>query len=138
MDQSKYNVSFSGYSEGHFRKSFRKKYKSKWLLTEKAIIAVCERIDTMLLTNRADLIQSMGNYQLVKLDFAVVDTQMSPKSTGYRCILFVDNNKGVSDKRIVEILLVYSKDKITGSNETAWWKGIIKDQFAEISEIFGL
>jgi len=138
MDQSKYSVSFSDYSDGHFRKSFRKKYKGKWSPTEKAIVAVCGRIDNVLLTSRADLIQSVDNYQLVKLDFAVVDTQMSPKATGYRCVLFVDNNADIDDKRKVEILLVYSKDDIIGPNETVWWKGIIKKQFAEISRIFGL
>ena len=112
MDQLKYKVTFSDYSEAHFRKSFRKKYKSKWLPTEKAIKAICERIDNMLLTNKADLIQSVDNFQLVKLGFAVVNTQMSPKATGYRCILFVDNNKEDADKRMVDILLVYSKDEI--------------------------
>ena len=138
MDQSKYNVSFSGYSGRHFRKSFHKKYKNKWPLTEKAIISVCERIDNMLLTNRADLIQSVNNFQLVKLDFAVTDTQMSPKSTGNRCILFVDNNNENVDNKKVDILLVYSKDDITGPNETVWWKEIIKNQFEEVSKIFGL
>ena len=138
MDQSKYNVSFSEYSEGHFRKSFRKKYKSKWSPTEKAIITVCERIDNMLLTSRADLIQSMDNYKLVKLDFAVVDTRVSPKSTGYRCILFVDSGESNSRKRTVDILLVYSKDDIIGPNETVWWKELIKGQFVEIYKTFGL
>ena len=87
----------------------------------------------MLQYRRADLISSVGSYKLVKLDFAVVGTQMSPKSSGNRCILFV-----AEDMRAVKILLVYSKNDITSSNETQWWKSIVKNEYEEIGEIFEL
>jgi hypothetical protein len=56
MGQSNYDVKFELFTKNHYIKSFQKKYKSKWLLTELAIRAVCERIDNMLKYNRADLL----------------------------------------------------------------------------------
>ena len=104
-------------------RKFRKEYKEKWDNIERAIIAVCERIDNMLLYNRADLISVAGVYKLVKLDFAVEGTQISQKTSGNRCILLVDE-----DARAVKILLVYSKNEISQPNETRKWKNIIREE----------
>ena len=94
---------------------------------------VCERIDNMLQYKRADLIYSLGNFKLVKLDFAVVETQMLPKVSGNRCIVFIDE-----DKREARILLVYSKNDISPPNETQKWKEIIRDEYVDIASLFGL
>jgi hypothetical protein len=67
----------------------------------------------MLLYSRVDLIAISGVFQLVKLDFAVEGTRMSPKSSGNRCVLVVDNNV-----KLVRVLLVYSKNEISEPNET--------------------
>jgi len=134
MDRLNYDVEFEPFTERHYIKKFRKLYKDKWLSTELAIISVCERIDNMLQYKRADLIYEVEEYQLVKLDFAIDGTQMSPKKSGNRCILFVDN--GTS--RLVKVLLVYSKNDISEPNETQKWKAIIKSEYAEIAEIFNL
>ena len=131
MEQYNYRAAFEPKTEKLYVKKFRKTYKDKWLATEQAILDVCKRIDNMLQYSRADLISSVGSYKLVKLDFAVVGTQMSPKSSGNRCILFVDE-----DIRAVKILLVYSKSDITSSNETQWWKTIVKNEYGEIWELF--
>ena len=133
MEQFNYRVEFEPFTERHYVKKFKKEYKDKWFATERTIIAVCERIDNMLLYSRADLISISGCYKLVKLDFAVEGTQMSPKASGNRCILFVDE-----DTRAVKILLVYSKNEISPPNETQKWKTIIKDEYGEISGLFGL
>ena len=133
MEQYNYKVSFESYTERHFRKQFRKEYRDKWSATEQSIIAVCERIDNMLHYCRADLIASVECYKLVKLDFAVAGTRISPKSSGNRCILFVDEKE-----RTVNILLVYSKSDMIEQNETQWWKKIVKLEYEEISRIFGL
>jgi hypothetical protein len=108
MDQFNYRVQFEPFTERHYINKFQKAYKDKWLATERTIIAVCERIDNMLQYNRADLISASGSYKLVKLDFAVEGTRMSPKASGNRCILLVDE-----DMRAVKILLVYSKNEIS-------------------------
>ena len=60
-----------------------------------------------------EVISTSGCYKLIKLDFAVEGTRISPKASSNRCILFVDE-----DMRVVKILLVYSKNDISPPNET--------------------
>ena len=133
MEQFNYRVQFEPFTERHCVKKFQKDYKGKWLATERTIIAVCERIDNMLRYNRADLISASGSYKLVKLDFAVEGTRISPKASGNRCILLVDE-----DMRLVKILLVYSKNEISAPNETQKWKNVIRDEYGEIAKLFNL
>lgn len=133
MAQHKYNVVFEDYTKRHFIKNFEKKYKSKWNKTQDDIIFVCEHIENMLLTKRADLISVAENSRLVKLDFAIFGLKVSPKSSGNRCILFLDD-----EIKIVKVLLVYSKNDISTNNETQAWKNIIKSQYPELAEIFNL
>ena len=133
MDQYKYRVIFEDFAKRHFIKNFEKKYKSQWNKTQDDIIFVCEHIDKMLLTKRADLISVADNFRLVKLDFAIFGLKISPKSSGNRCILFLDDRM-----RIVIILLVYSKNDIPTHNETQEWKNIIKIQYPNIKDIFNL
>lgn len=87
----------------------------------------------MLFTKRADLISATDNYRLVKLDFAIFGLKISPKASGNRCILFLDDNMWV-----VKILLIYSKNDIPAQNETQEWKNIIKTQYPNIGDIFNL
>jgi len=133
MEQFNYRVEFEPFTERHYIKKFQKAYKDKWFDTERTIIAVCERIDNMLLYSRADLISIFDCYKLVKLDFAVEGTHISPKASGNRCILFVDE-----DTRAVKILLVYSKNEISSPNETQKWINIIKDEYKDIAALFNL
>ena len=133
MEPFNYRVQFEPFTELHDIKQFHKAYKDKWLATERTIIAVCERIDNMLQYNRADLISVSGCNKLVKLDFAVEGTRMSPKTSGNRCVLFVDE-----DTRAVKILLVYSKNEISPPNETQKWKNFIKNEYGDIAKLFDL
>ncbi|MDR1132407.1 MAG: hypothetical protein LBL15_08320 [Oscillospiraceae bacterium] len=133
MERFNYRVRIEPFAERHYIKKFQKAYKEKWLATERTLIAVCERIDNMLQYNRADLISNAGCYKLVKLDFAVEGTRMSPKASGNRCILTVDE-----DTREVKILLVYSKNEISSPNEAQKWKSIIKGEYRELAERFSL
>lgn len=133
MAQHKYNVVFEEYTKRHFIKNFEKKYKSKWNKTQDDIIFVCEHIENMLFTKRADLISIAENSRLVKLDFAIFGLKVSPKSSGNRCILFLDD-----DIKLVKVLLVYSKNDIPTNNETQAWKNIIKSQYPELAGIFNL
>jgi hypothetical protein len=133
MEQFNYRVKFEPFTERHYVKKFRKNYKDKWLATERTIIAVCERIDNMLQYNRADLISTSGCHKLVKLDFSVEGTRISPKTSGNRCILLVNE-----DTREVKILLVYSKNEISPPYETQKWMNIIKGEYGEIAKLFNL
>ena len=116
-------------------KSFAKKYKSKWMKTRDYIEFMCGRIDNVLESQRADLIASSldGCYRLVKLDFAIFGIKMSPKRSGNRCILCVDDRLG-----LVRVLLVYAKTDLPSRNETQEWKRLVKDEYGDVKEIFNL
>lgn len=131
MEAQNYSVIFDPFTERNYIKTFSKKYKSAWDKTEQDIVEVCKRIDAMLEYSRADLISTSQQHKLVKLDFAVAGTQTSPKSSGNRCILHIDE-----DIRRVTVLLVYSKNDIGSPNETQKWKKVIKSQFPHISLLF--
>lgn len=133
MALHKYKVIFEDFTKRHFIKNFEKKYKSRWNKTQDDIIFMCEHIENMLLTEHTDLISAADNYRLVKLDFAIFGLKISPKSSGNRCILLLDDNL-----RIVRVLLVYSKNDIPTHNETQEWKNIIRDQYLHIGNIFNL
>lgn len=133
MEIQNYSVEFDEFTKRHFIKSFEKKHKAAWVKTQNDIVDVCKRIDAMLEYKRADLIASIECHKLVKLDFAVEGTQVSPKSSGNRCILHINE-----DTRHVRIVIVYSKNDIASPNETAKWKNMIKGQFSDIGEIFSL
>lgn len=128
-----YSCGWKEFAERHYAKAFSKKYKSSWLTTRNDIDDVCRRIDRMLDFARADLIASVGSHKLIKLDFSVAGTKVSPKASGNRCILFVDE-----ERRHVEVLIAYSKNEIGPPNETAKWKNIIKAEYHEIATIFSL
>jgi hypothetical protein len=133
MEAQNYNVEFDEFCNRHYIKSFSKKYKSAWPGTQQAIEEVCKRIDAMLDYKRVDLIATNGQFKLVKLDFTVEGTRISPKNSGNRCILVIDE-----DIRMVTVILIYSKNDISEPNETAKWKALVKAQFAEFSKTFSL
>jgi len=133
MEPQNYSVEFDQFCTRHYVKAFRKKYKNAWENTQQDIEDVCRRIDGMLEYRRADLISSVDQFKLVKLDFAVEGTRVSPKSSGNRCILIIDE-----DVHSVRVLLVYSKNDISSPNETEKWKSIIKQEFSDIAKTFSL
>lgn len=128
-----YSCVWREFAERHYAKTFSKKYKSSWLTTRNDIDDMCRRIDRVLEFARADLIASIGSYKLVKLDFAVAGTRTSPKSSGNRCILYVDE-----ETRRVEVLVAYSKNEIGPPNETSKWKQLVKAQYGDVAQIFSL
>lgn len=133
MESQNYNVEFEPFAERYYIKAFEKKYKSAWVKTRADVEEVCRRIDAMLEYRRADLISSVDQYKLVKLDFAVEGTRISPKKSGNRCILLIDE-----DVRLVRVLMVYSKNDVSPPNETDKWKAIIRQNFDDITTIFAL
>lgn len=133
METSNYGVEFDAFTARHYVKAFEKNYKSHWYKTHEDIVDVCRRIDIMLRLQRADLIGENGVHKLVKLDFSVEGTKLSPKTSGNRCILHVDE-----ELRVVRVLLVYSKNDICEPNETVKWKTLIRGHFPDVRDIFGL
>lgn len=119
-----YSVQIEEFAERHFIKSFQKKYKKQWDSTLISITAGLERIDNLLLTDRAETICDAGTIKIIKTKFRVAGTKESAKTSGNRCIVAWH-----TDKQYVAILLVYSKTDLSGKHETAEWTKIIKDNY---------
>lgn len=136
MSTNEYSVFIEDFAKSHYIKSFVKKYKDKkWEITLFAIKSILARYDNIAPNNKSidsklDIICPCGEYMMVKLDFAVAGTRMSPKSSGNRVVAAID-----SKNKLVKILLVYSKNDICSPNETAKWKNIISQNYDEFREL---
>lgn len=129
--QSNYSVVIEDFAKKYFIKIFKKKYKNSWDITMRAIVAGFERIDNLLLTERAEIITHVGEIKIIKTKFRVANTKESAKTSGNRCIVSLHEGTG-----IVNILLVYNKNNIKAGNETAEWKRIIKENYPKYKELF--
>ena len=130
--QSNYSVTIESFTERHFIKSFEKKYKQAWDVALIAIIDQFERIDNLLNTPRAEIISHFENTKIIKTEFRIPTTKESAKRSGNRCIIAVDENL-----KQVSILLIYCKTDIIGSNETAWWKKVVKEEYPKYKAVLG-
>src|SRR3989338_5329818 len=108
--QGNCSVQIEAFAERHFIHSFEKKYKKHWGVTLFAIIAELERIDTLLLTSKAETICHVGDIRIVKTKFKVAGTNESAKTSGNRCIVAWH-----TDEQLVHVLLVYGKTDLGGS-----------------------
>jgi hypothetical protein len=126
-----YKIAVTEFAESHYIKTFRKKYKTTWGRTLESIKNICKHIDNVLEYSRADLICYKDTYKIVKLDFAIFGTKISPKKSGNRCILLVDEQL-----KKVEVLLVYSKNDVQGHNETQWWRKLVLSKYPHVKTIF--
>lgn len=130
-DNEDYRVVFSDYAERHFIKSFVKKYKGKrWIVTQKSIFQDLKRIRELQRTQQVDeLLQRNGKW-LFKYDFAVAQTQISPKKSGNRCLVFLD-----SKRYLATVLVVYAKtDLPKKQDETAYLVKVLENEFPEFWE----
>ena len=121
-----YSVHIEEFAERHFVKSFQKKYKKQWDPTLVSIIAELERIDNLLLTDRAETICDAGAIKIIKTKFRVAGTKESAKTSGNRCIVAWHE-----DKQYVAVLLVYTKTDLSGKHETAEWTKMVKNNYPE-------
>jgi len=108
-DNSLFTVEFDGYAKRHFLKRFEKEYKGKqWDVTIESIIQDLARIKTsdsdLQKTHQVDELWHKDSYWIFKYDFRVAQTKESTKSSGNRCIAFLDN---AANK--ITILIIYGK-----------------------------
>jgi|SRR3989344_1503516 len=123
MTSTKYAVVFEDFTKRHYIKTFAKKYKRAWEVTLQAITEEFERIDVLALKSIAEPItDSQADIVIFKTEFKISGTQESRHGSGNRCIIAVHESTAA-----VHVLLVYSKGDVHGSNETAWWRGVVKD-----------
>lgn len=134
MEASNYAVEFDTFAERYYIKAFAKKYKSNWDKTRDDVEDMCKRADVLLRISKADLISSIDEHKLVKLDFSVEGTKVGPSKSGNRCILHINENL-----HLVRVLFVFTEgEHIDKPNITIKWKKVIKDQFADLGTIFSL
>jgi hypothetical protein len=122
-----YAVVIEKFANRHFISKFEKKYKGAWDTTWNAIHEELRRIDSLVgLTNIAEIITDTGEIKICKTEFRIHRTQESRHGSGNRCIVAVYKNTCT-----VHVLLVYHKNYLGGSNETAAWKKLVKDNYSE-------
>lgn len=132
MSTNEYAVFIEEFAQKHYIKSFAKKHKGKqWAVTLSAISSMLARYDNLApnhqpIDSKIDVICPYGQYMIIKLDFAIAGTQVSPKSSGNRVVAAVDTGK-----KVIKILLVYSKNDIGPPNETARWKKLVAQNYEE-------
>lgn len=126
-----YTVIVGKYAERHYISGFKRKYKGAWNMTWKALVEEFKRIDALIgETNIAETITDQGNIRICKTEFRVYGTRESRHTSGNRCIVAVHKNTCV-----VNILVVYNKNDLSGSGETASWKNLVKENYPEYASI---
>jgi hypothetical protein len=129
--ESNYFVKIEEFAERHFIKSFKKKHNNHWEVTLRAIIFELERIDNLLLTNKADIIIDAGEVKIVKTEFKIAGSKESAKTSGNRCIVAWHKKDNC-----VFVLLVYGKtDLSSGNKETDEWKRRIKENYSQYEHL---
>ena len=111
-DNSLLTVEFSDYARHHYLKRFEKDYKGKqWDVTAASILQDLARIKTsdsdLQRTQQVDELWHKDSFWIFKYDFRVAQTRDSTKSSGNRCIAFLNN----AENRIM-ILIVYGKNDL--------------------------
>ncbi len=126
-----YEVIIEPFAERHFIKSFAKKYKDAWDFTFSALKREFQSLDVILERKIAEEITDKNADMVIcKTEFKIAGTQESRHGSGNRCIVIVRKKT-----KKINVLLVYHKNDLSGHNETAEWKQIIKDNYQEYSHI---
>lgn len=126
-----HEVTHWDYSKSHYIKKFGKKYKTAWRETLQFIEFMCWRPDRFLVRDSFNKIYSCESGYIAKWEFAVAWTNISPKNSWNRFIVYVD-----TENQETVLLMIYSKDNIKWSNETVWWEGEIKWAYKDICDMF--
>jgi len=127
---TKYFVKLEHFTERHFIKSFAKKYRNAWDITIETLIREFQSFDVLLTRTIAEIITETSNIKICKVEFKIAGSNQSRHGSGNRCIVAV--HKDIST---VNVLLVYHKNDLGNSNETAKWKQIIRDNYSDYSRL---
>ncbi|MEK7103603.1 MAG: hypothetical protein AAB870_04615 [Patescibacteria group bacterium] len=124
----RYTVVFAPFTDRHYTRTFAKKYKGAWDKTRRALVVEFTFADLLFDKSIAETIcvSADNDVRICKTEFKILGTEVSRHASGNRCIIAVQKSTA-----IVHVLLVYSKSDIGGTNETARWKSIIKDNYPE-------
>jgi hypothetical protein len=130
MSTKNYTVNITPFAESHYLKKISKKYKKSFNAPWKAVEFMLQRFDKMLESSKAEIITDATKEIIIcKVEFKILPNE-SAKSSGNRCIVA----QNIAKNEVV-ILLVYHKSNVQGSNETQWWKQMIKNNYLEYKDI---
>ena len=130
-------VAFSEFAKRHFLKNFEKKYRGRqWEVTVESILEDIGRIkmqgNKLEMTQQVDELWYKDGRWIFKYDFAVAQTRKSAKSSGNRCVVFLDSNCNEA-----EILVIYHKDDLPKNmGEQAWIKSTLINTFSDKMLLF--
>jgi len=131
MKSINYEVIFESFTERHFIRTFAKKYKGAWDITQRIITEEFRQIDLLFLKNAAEYITDKNaDIAIFKTEFKIAGTQVSRHSSGNRCIVAIHKNANK-----VCVLLVYYKTDLGGGSETGNWKSLVRENYPEYSNI---
>lgn len=130
MKSTNYDIVFKPFTERHYIRTFAKKYKRAWDITQRIITEEFRQIDLLFLKNTAETITDNQNIKICKTEFKIAGTQESRHGSGNICIVAIQK-----DIAKVYVLLVYNKKDLGGGNETANWKNVIKENYQEYGKM---
>jgi hypothetical protein len=89
-------VEVSNYAKRHYLKRFEKDYRDRqWDITVESIFQDLARLRTgdsdLQKTQQVDELWHKDCYWIFKYDFRIAQTKESTKSSGNRCVVFLDN-----------------------------------------------
>lgn len=137
-DDQLIHVEFESYAERHFLKSFEKKYgQRQWSITLESIKQDISRIgmesSDIQRTQQVDELWHNDQYWIFKYDFRVAQTKESTKTSGNRCICFLDLKS-----KSAKILLIFGKSDLPKNmGEQAYIEKTLKDQFPSYLNLNG-
>ena len=128
----KYQVDFGHFTERHFIKEFAKKYKSAWDTTLKGLLLEFTYVELLFDKSIAETIcvSADNTVKICKTEFKIAGTQVSRHASGNRCIIAIHQ-----DTSRVQVLLVYTKGDLGDGNETAKWKSLVRENYAEYAKL---
>ena len=131
-DNNLFTVKFSDYANNHYLKRFEKNYRGKqWDITVESIVQDLARIKTsdsdLQRTSQVDELWHKGSYWIFKYDFRVAQTKESTKSSGNRCVAFLDNIASA-----IIILVIYGKGDLPKNiGEQAFIEQVLNENFRD-------
>ena len=128
----KYQVVFKPFTERHYIKSFAKKYQGAWNKTLKSLTIEFTYVERLFEKTIAETIcvSADNSIKICKTEFKILGTSVSRHASGYRCVIAIHK-----ETNTVKVLLIYGKGDVSGKNETAWWKNLVKDTYPEYRDI---
>lgn len=123
---------FCSYADRHYLKNFEKKCpKRQWELTllsiEQDLSRIRKEFNDIQQTQQVDELWHNDQYWIFKYDFRIAQTKESAKSSGNRCICFLNLKN-----KTIDVLLIYNKNDLPKNiGEQAYIEKTLKAEFPD-------